>query len=294
MSGFFGRRKAPVITVALPLYRCKHIGWLALESLARQKGVDFAWELIVAEERRGGMREKNIRAYEKVLRRAGCVQIRYIGLRDWIPLSRKWQLIGQDAHPASRGFVLQSGDSYSPPQRLRCTADLFKDPNTDWVQSRQGILYDLSSGRTLRFEATMEGYRHPCACFMAFRSEYARNLPKADVERGVDYWLFTEVGKIKGAPVRVTEAKDLERGGVETHGANSISNRSPCFARPSVPFRADDEQLFEALPADIRNRLRAFAIGKLSTEEERIERMESNLARYRASKEAPNPSTESP
>ena len=40
-------------SVRMPMFRSKYIAWLALESLCRQKGVNFEWELITAEEQVG-------------------------------------------------------------------------------------------------------------------------------------------------------------------------------------------------------------------------------------------------
>jgi len=39
------------MSVVMPLYRAKFIGWLAFESLIRQKGIDFEWELIIMQEK---------------------------------------------------------------------------------------------------------------------------------------------------------------------------------------------------------------------------------------------------
>lgn len=38
------------LTVALPVYNSKSIAWLAMESLCNQKGIDFDWEIVIAEE----------------------------------------------------------------------------------------------------------------------------------------------------------------------------------------------------------------------------------------------------
>jgi len=38
------------LTVGIPMFRSRHIGWLALESLCRQKDIDFKWELLIMEE----------------------------------------------------------------------------------------------------------------------------------------------------------------------------------------------------------------------------------------------------
>ena len=40
-------------SVRMPMFRVKYIAWLALESLCRQKGVTFEWELVMAEEQIG-------------------------------------------------------------------------------------------------------------------------------------------------------------------------------------------------------------------------------------------------
>ena len=37
-----------VLSVGLRLFRSGAIAWWALESLIRQKGIDFSWELLVA------------------------------------------------------------------------------------------------------------------------------------------------------------------------------------------------------------------------------------------------------
>ena len=42
-----------VLTVGLPIWKSTHTVELALESLARQKDVNFDWELVVAEEEDG-------------------------------------------------------------------------------------------------------------------------------------------------------------------------------------------------------------------------------------------------
>ena len=40
----------PVLSVVIPYYRAKFIGWLPLESLINQINIDFDWEIVIMEE----------------------------------------------------------------------------------------------------------------------------------------------------------------------------------------------------------------------------------------------------
>jgi len=86
-----------VLTVALPMYRSKKIGWLALESLCRQ--VDAPeWELLICEEQEPemfGMEE--LTKYKESLGYAECTRITYIVLQWWVPLSQKWKILAVNA-----------------------------------------------------------------------------------------------------------------------------------------------------------------------------------------------------
>jgi hypothetical protein len=76
------------------MFRSKYIGWLPLESLCRQEDVDFEWELIIAEEENDeSFGFENIKNYTDRLKASGCIKIEYLGLKKWIPLSRKYKLL---------------------------------------------------------------------------------------------------------------------------------------------------------------------------------------------------------
>lgn len=277
LSAWFGPR--PVLTVALPMYRSRKIAWLALESLARQEGADFPWELIVAEEREEALGESGVRAYEDALRRAGCVRLHYIKLKRWLPLAMKWRMIGRETSASSKIFALQAADCYSPPRRITETHKLMSDADIDWCQTSQGAAYHVRLRKTLRFDAEMEGWDYPTAYFMAMRTRSARALPAAEIERGVDRWLFESSAAQKGAPLRVAMGRDWWRGGMETKGLNAISLLDRRFLRPMAPFREDDENLLGELPEDIHEQLAALAETDIPHDRERARRMNINLRR---------------
>lgn len=277
LSALFPR---PELTVALPMYRSRRIAWLALESLARQEDVNFPWELVIAEERGEALRERGIRAYEPALRRVGCVRVRYIGLKNWLPLAMKWRLIARHASPRSSVFLLQAADCYSPPRRLRETFDLMADPGVDWCQTTQGAAYHLRLRRTLRFDAEMENASLPTGYFLAMRTEHARRLPESARERQVDLWLYETAAAIKGAPLRVGIGGEWWHGGLETKGLNCISTLDWFFQHPSAPFRPDKENLLAALPPDIQQRLHALGNEPIPLDAERRRRLRRNLRRH--------------
>lgn len=275
-------RRSPILTVGLPLYRNRKIAWLALESLVRQRDVDFPWELIVAEERKGALRERGVRAYEQELRRSGCVRIQYVGLKRWIPLCQKWRLIARNAHSASRVFVMHAGDCYSPPRRLRGTLDHFDDPSVDWVHTRRGLIYCLRSGRTILFDAGMEGFEYRWGFYKACRMALARELPVDDAKRNVDRWFLERLISIKGSDLSIADAGGWWRGGVETYGLNNITElESDAFTHPESPFRHDDENLIREVPPDILSRLEALSDERMADEGERRQRLIRNAHHHR-------------
>ncbi len=67
------------LSVCAPFFRAKYIGWLALESLCRQKDINFEWELIISEEMFDEAMGKDvIMKYKSRLEDLGCVRLKYI------------------------------------------------------------------------------------------------------------------------------------------------------------------------------------------------------------------------
>ena len=220
--------KSPKLTCALPMYRAKNIGWLALELLCHQEDIDFKWELIIIEEEEQSFGEEQIRAYEERLAKVGCITpITYIKLPIWIPLAEKWYRIAQQASN-TLGFLLVAADCYSQPKRLIQTKQLLED--YEWVQSPVGPFYDLRDDVLCLYDHFQIKW-HPCALNMAGRTDLIKQLPMSKRRRGIDGWMYQELVKIVGRDLKVSKntSKDYKRG-VDIHGLNNVSRD----ARPKL------------------------------------------------------------
>lgn len=276
-----------VLTVGLPMYRSARIGWLALEGLCRQEDVDFAWELIVAEEPEEAFTEERLRGYETRLASAGCVRVAYLPEPSWVPLSTKWCRIAKASSPRSDVFVLQASDCYSHPRRLANTKAVFKEREVDWFQSPVGPFLNLGTGRLVLFDHAeyprLEdgGRKHPCALNMAARTRYVREIEDERVRVSVDRWILRSIEVVKQSPLVVRwDKSDDWRRGVDTHGLNAISRRrARQMGEFKPPFRPTDMKLDEIVPADVKARLDEVRldamINLLAFEQEELARLEA-------------------
>lgn len=248
------------LTVALPLYKAEKIAWLALESLCNQEQVNFDWELIICEEAgtdHAAFGEMAIATYNEKLKAAGCVRIKYIALEKWTPLPQKWALISKAASSTSNAFVLQAGDCYSEPLRVRRTADLIEE-GADWVHSVKGVFLNLAANKRALYNHPAE---YPTALNMAIRLDLVRNLPKSTKRKGIDRWLFNEATTCKGEKLRVVANNSPKwNKGIDTHGYNNISGkRGDKIALLRPPFyRCTGKSLLikNMLPGNVVTRLK--------------------------------------
>lgn len=246
----------PTITVALPLWRARDIAWLALESLCRQV-TDQQWELIIAEEtdpRHEPFTKDRLAFMVNRLRDAGCVEVTYLPITAWIPLSEKWRIIAKMAHPNSKAFILQAADCYSEPNRLQRTHEALA--NNDWTHTHKGVFLDLKNNRKALYQHPRN---YPTALNMAVRTQLLRNLPPYGPGKGVDRWLFNNATIAKGQPLRVEVDKtDGWLHSLDTHSFNNISmNRGKKIAHVRFPFKPCPPTLriADMLPPDIVERL---------------------------------------
>jgi hypothetical protein len=245
------------LTVALPLYNSREITWLAMESLVRQENIDFKWELLVAEEVASNPFGKEaIYSYEKKLREVGCIRIQYIPIETWIPLSTKWRMLGRFMSITSKVFVLQAADCYSFPRRLYETYWLALMENADWINSPNGLFYDINLDKTILYDQSTIEY--PTGLNMALRASFARKLPYGEVARGVDSWLYRSCEALKDKELKVCwNGKESWKKGLDTNGLNNISmTRSYHFESPKPPFIETDMKVEDSIPKDIMERLR--------------------------------------
>jgi uncharacterized protein YjhX (UPF0386 family) len=250
-------------SVGLPLFKAKHIVWLALESLSRQKHVNYEWELIVAEEQHNGTygRVKLLKEYTKKLAKVGCHNIKYISLDSWIPLSQKWRLIAKECDRDSQFFVIQAADGYSQPYRMKETFELIQ--SCDIVSIQVCPMYDIISDQLALYDRRSNPSTR--GQNMSIKTEFIRNLSLSKKRRSVDGWLVNQANincmkKYKRNLIIKTNTSDSWKLGLETAGLNVITAaRSGMIQNPTkdCPFTKDHNLTLETiLPDDIITRLK--------------------------------------
>ncbi len=263
-------------TVGLPMYRSKEIAEISLESLCRQKNVDFEWELLIIEEKKGAFGSKNLNKFLPRLKDIGCTRLEYYSIDKWIPLSMKWHHLSKNASVTSECFLLKAADCFSQPDRLKETANIFlNNKEIDWVQSKKGYFYDIESesvtmfNHDLCFVQTREGkVPHPCALNMAARTSLLNKIKPSNIRRSVDSHIFKELTSIKQSPLNVEWLKSPNwKNGLDTHGLNNISRkRGDMIKRNAPPFEETSTNLSDIVPEEIENFLKSLRSSAFSHE----------------------------
>lgn len=254
------------LSVVMPMYRAKYIGWLPFESLIRQKDINFEWELIVAEETEEQLfGKKNILEYKHKLKKLGCVNFKYIGLNKWIPLAEKIHLLVNNCHLDSKIFVWHSADYYSAPLRLATHHDVFtNNPDIDLHLPKRAIYYYINDDKFIIHDPHYDQdkrRRINDVVGKSYKLDIIREIPKVKQRQGVDGWLFRQATKIsenrKGRDLYIQfDETDNWKFGLSTHGLNNICVlRTKNMKNPVPPFY---EHVFDetTVPTKIIKRLR--------------------------------------
>lgn len=231
------------LTVALPMWKSKHIGWLPLESLIRQKDIDFEWELIVAEEQNIEMFGKAaVMAYKDQLKQVGCVSVRYASVKKWIPLAQKWKLIGQLASETSKVFLCQAADNYSQPYRIKEAHQHIVDQNYDYICYPYSIFYSIPTHEVyLRgFSKEYKAGKEAKGMHYSFKTQYATALPKSNKRKVIDKWIYETVKIIAFRTTTQYKYSFVEsphwKKGFNSHGFHTLSlSRYKKWKKETVP-----------------------------------------------------------
>lgn len=221
-----------VLSVAIPSYNGKKIGWLSMEGLCNQINVDFDWEILICEEFHENMLgEDFFSQYSERLFNAGCKKITYIELSDWVNLAEKWKIIGQNLDNYNGGFLLQAIDDYSPSERLSITNQIINENNYDWLDFSSAYFYDFISEKLIMYCG-----KNGTNVNIAFKSYYAKLLQSTTKNRGIDGFLYDTIRHINPKIKRITLDKLLPDG-VFTDGYNNISKtRKNYYNTIRMPF----------------------------------------------------------
>lgn len=198
------------VTVALPTWENKNIVWLQLESLCRQE-TKYIWELIVCEEQSENMCGKEyIESYRERLKKVGCLNIKYIPLKEHTPLSKKWWIIANEAEGET--FLLCASDNYSPKNRIEFSHSKLLE-GFNWFDVAEGLFLNLNTQET----GTFRNNPSQTALFMATKTNIIKKLKGPWPKIGIDNWIRSQMN----IQPRYRHEKPLL--GLHTDGANKIS-----------------------------------------------------------------------
>ncbi|MHC4634332.1 MAG: glycosyltransferase [Planctomycetota bacterium] len=231
------------LTVAVPVWNNKDVAWLCMESLRRQRGVDFDWELIIFEE------QHDQQLGELYFFNNGpSVKTTYITREEKLSLGRKWYALINAAHPDSEGMVFCDADDYCHPYVLRDTRDAFLAGH-DWFSHTNGYFYDFNTKKIIQYSSRKRpGIR------LSARMDIAKKLPDRTKPRLIHAWFQAHM---KPQNILYSNNNHWEEG-LFTHGHNSISNRDKYFERPRSPYRSTEKCLEDIVPPDVATRIKAI------------------------------------
>jgi len=232
------------ITVAMPLYNMGQIATLALEGLCNQKTKCY-WELLVCEEdNEKALGLEKLMSYKERLEKANCIKITYLPLSSWIPLSKKWKILADNASD-TLGFILQAGDCYPHSKRIEKTYTAFL-AKYSYYDEEKGFFYSFRLNKTILFNPDKRYYRHPCKLNMAWKTSLIKKLPDSDKKVNIDGFIYYALANLE--KIRKYTDTDLHLDGVDVDGYNIISARNKFFTEPSNIFVSTDINIKEHLP----------------------------------------------
>jgi len=253
------------LTVGLPMYFCKEVGWLSLEGLIAQKNINFGWELLIAEEQDENMMgEENILSYGSKLEAVGCERITYVPLKEWRPLSHKWMLFRDMISPSSRIFIVQGAEDYPYCHRLKDAYNAFKkNPRLHWFHQGKGIFYNFQTGKLILFDCK-DGYRTTSGLGISIRTSVLQfPLLNPRIAQN-DAWLYGCVYTVvkKRVNKKWNQSPYLFKG-LFTRGMNSLSPRHYLTEEGmKAPWSFYDGNIEDIIPEEIIKKIRQVDISK--------------------------------
>ena len=191
--------------------------------------------------------------YEPRLSKVGCRQIKYIALKNHMPLSRKWVKIANIAEGES--FALCASDDYSPPNRIQLSHEKLME-GYNWFDVEKTLFLNLVHFTTTTFIDPSEDKNSGVT--MCTKTKFVKNLKGPPWPcSGVDNWLKKNGG---GEPYYQHKGSLL---GLETDCANKIfldrrehypDNNSR--VRYVAPYHPPEQKLDKILPLSLINRLK--------------------------------------
>jgi len=250
------------LSVGLPFFRSKYIGWAALESLCRQEHIDFEWELVVIEEQNNTevMGREEIERYLPRLNSVGCVSFNYVPLVGWIPLGKKLKKL-VSLFSDTEVAIWNPDDYYAPPRLLSSAYHVLKNnKDKDWFSIPKTIFYNIKDGRTLVYDVwATKQRRKDDSTARAFRTPVLKKATQyfTNKEKGCDAMVRESYKKALGKPIQIYFDKtDSWKRGLNIKGLNNISHaQKSWFNNIRSPRSKCDVDLSRYIPKDILDNL---------------------------------------
>lgn len=237
------------LTVALPLYNSSPIFWLCLEGLCNQK-TSYSWELIVCEDPSDKFCGPSyIKPYLNRLESAGCVHFKYIPLKEWVPLGKKWKIIADYA--LGENYMLTAADNYSPSDRIQLSCDKLTG-NTLWFDCRESLFYNVLTKDLGHLTVAPEH----TGVWMCTKSFLTKSLNSDGPRKGVDKWMRDQF-KLNNNQKYTIKNYLL---GIHTDGMNNIS-----FDRKNMYKGGNQNGQFSAVKYGLKDVLSDPLIKKINS-----------------------------
>lgn len=241
------------VSVFVPMFNSKHIGWAVLESLIRQEKVEFEWELIIVEENNNDSFGKDmIFKYEPFLNMAGCKEIKYIGLKKWISVPEKFIISLENINESSELFFPHAADCYIPPMKFFTSYNKFKNNNIDIFGRHKVIYYDILTESVAILNK--KGKRGIGIIDYVVKSNIIKkSFYDNKIKKGIDGWFLKEyIKNLNRNPICFLDDTDNWKYGLNIHGLNQISlNRGKKIINKTGNFKKIDWDINQYIPKSV-------------------------------------------
>lgn len=243
----------PVLSFIMPWFRAQYLGWLPLEALCRQINIDFSWELIIIEENlENPFGLDNLKKYIDRLKKVNCVNITYISLREWIPLSCKWYYLIKQCDINSEIVAMNPHDIYFPNNRLHKQYYTLINSDFNWYKTAGNILYDIKSNKHVRYKYTSSD--RPDTCLQTAKKEILDKLPLFYKTKGIDGERYKYLKKYLHYYYDTDE--EWINKTININGLNNLSRSRTKKMNDTKEYLQLTTQLHEHLPLDISKKLK--------------------------------------
>jgi hypothetical protein len=259
------------LSLVLPFWKAKNIGWLPLESFVRQVGIEFEWELIVAEENINNyLGEGFFMGYKKQLEKVGCVNLKYIKLNKWVPLGEKLFILRNNCSDVSKIFTWTAADCYYSPRSLSTQYNAFSENDIHWFLTEKTPYYDIKTKKWILDDKSIVKRKDDCM-EKSYLMELVRKFSDTKFKKkrsGLDGFFHSQLIKLVGGSKKLktyVDKGDNWKYRFSTNGMNTITLfRKKYFKKLCDSFCICPVDVEKNIPKDIMKKLKAKELIKLA------------------------------